>query len=223
VWSHPPCTDPERHRREHECRTQQEDETQFRETTFTAYSPIRPECLAVTRLVGHIKGRAVDAHQVPTPIIDPTSFLSSDRTIQLFVEALHRLKDEPGPRKRCPRTSCTTKPLDGPFQRLKPLDQATQHLGVSDILELPRFGGLSFTCRGSYQEIVMLRTRVAYSLKFRHQIVELFRSGRTFSELSEKFEPSREMICNCSCHTSLSDSLKIRAGKEFNKTLSEQY
>ncbi len=42
----------------------------------------------------------------------------------------------------------------------------------------------------------MPRTRVAYPLEFRRQIVELFRSGRTLSELSEEFEPSRETIRN---------------------------
>jgi len=62
-------------------------------------------------------------------------------------------------------------------------------------MRLPRFGGLSFTCK-TETRVVMPRTRVAYPLEFRRQIVELFRNGRTLRELSEEFEPSRETIRN---------------------------
>lgn len=42
----------------------------------------------------------------------------------------------------------------------------------------------------------MGKSRRPYSAEFRHQMVELVRSGRTAEELSREFEPSAESIRN---------------------------
>ena len=42
----------------------------------------------------------------------------------------------------------------------------------------------------------MARTRPAYAPEFRHQLIELVRSGRTPEELSREYEPTAQTIHN---------------------------